>query len=67
MRPGITPVKWLSDYTGQAGWAQVNGRNAITWEEKFQMDVWYVDNQSFFLDIKIDEPVKSRYVPLLSC
>ncbi len=67
MRPGITPVKWLSDYTGQAGWPQVNGRNAITWEEKFQMDVWYVDNQSFFLDIKIDELDKSRYVPLLSC
>ncbi len=53
MRPGITPVKWLSDYTGQAGWPQVNGRNAITWEEKFQMDVWYVDNQSLWLDIKI--------------
>ena len=41
VRPGIT------------GWAQVNGRNAITWEEKFQYDVWYVDNLSLFLDIKI--------------
>ncbi|OHU90673.1 MULTISPECIES: sugar transferase [Pseudoalteromonas] len=41
VRPGIT------------GWAQVNGRNAIGWEEKFKLDVWYVDNQSFFLDIKI--------------
>ncbi len=41
VRPGIT------------GWAQVNGRNAISWEEKFKLDVWYVDNQSFFLDIKI--------------
>ncbi len=41
VRPGIT------------GWAQVNGRNAISWEEKFKLDVWYVDNQSFFLDLKI--------------
>lgn len=41
VRPGIT------------GWAQVNGRNAISWEEKFELDVWYVDNQSFWLDIKI--------------
>lgn len=41
VRPGIT------------GWAQVNGRNAITWEEKFQYDVWYVDNQGFLLDLKI--------------
>jgi|SRR5690625_70543 len=41
VRPGIT------------GWAQVNGRNAINWEERFELDVWYVDNQSFFLDIKI--------------
>jgi len=41
VRPGIT------------GWAQVNGRNAISWEEKFKFDVWYVDNQSFWLDIKI--------------
>ncbi|MFC3884788.1 sugar transferase [Bacillus songklensis] len=41
VRPGIT------------GWAQVNGRNAITWEEKFKLDVWYVENQSFLLDMKI--------------
>jgi len=41
VRPGIT------------GWAQVNGRNKISWEEKFDMDVWYVENQSFWLDIKI--------------
>lgn len=41
MRPGIT------------GWAQVNGRNALTWEEKFKLDVWYVDNQSLPLDIRI--------------
>lgn len=40
-RPGVT------------GWAQINGRNAISWEEKFKLDVWYVDNQSFWLDIKI--------------
>lgn len=38
---------------GLTGWAQVNGRNAITWEEKFKLDVWYVDNQSFWLDLKI--------------
>jgi len=41
VKPGIT------------GWTQVNGRNAISWEEKFKLDVWYVDNQSFMLDIKI--------------
>ena len=41
VRPGIT------------GWAQVNGRNAISWENKFKLDVWYVDNRSFCLDIKI--------------
>lgn len=41
VKPGIT------------GWAQVNGRNAISWEEKFKLDVWYVDNQSFWLDMKI--------------
>jgi len=38
---------------GISGWAQVNGRNAITWDEKFKLDVWYVDNLSFWLDIKI--------------
>lgn len=41
MRPGIT------------GWAQVNGRNAISWEQKFAYDVWYVHNQSFLLDLRI--------------
>lgn len=41
VKPGIT------------GWAQINGRNAIGWEEKFALDVWYVDNRSFWLDIKI--------------
>ncbi|MCG8532751.1 MAG: sugar transferase [Desulfovibrionales bacterium] len=41
MRPGIT------------GWAQVNGRNGLAWEEKFKLDVWYVDNQSNLLDLKI--------------
>ena len=38
---------------GVTGWAQVNGRNAISWQQKFEYDVWYVDNQSFLLDIKI--------------
>ncbi len=38
---------------GLTGWAQVNGRNAISWEEKFAYDVWYVDNRSFGLDLKI--------------
>ena len=38
---------------GITGWAQVNGRNAISWEDKFKYDIWYVDNQSFWLDIKI--------------
>lgn len=41
VRPGVT------------GWAQVNGRNAIGWEEKFRLDIWYVDNSSFWLDMKI--------------
>ncbi|AEE20737.1 sugar transferase [Dokdonia sp. 4H-3-7-5] len=38
---------------GISGWAQVNGRNAISWERKFELDVWYVNNQSFLFDIKI--------------
>jgi lipopolysaccharide/colanic/teichoic acid biosynthesis glycosyltransferase len=38
---------------GISGWAQVNGRNAISWEEKFKLDIWYVDNQSFLVDFKI--------------
>jgi sugar transferase EpsL len=41
VKPGIT------------GWAQVNGRNAISWDEKFKLDVWYVDNRSIWLDLKI--------------
>jgi lipopolysaccharide/colanic/teichoic acid biosynthesis glycosyltransferase len=41
VKPGIT------------GWAQINGRNEITWEQKFALDVWYVENVSFFLDLKI--------------
>lgn len=41
VRPGVT------------GWAQVNGRNALSWEEKFRLDLWYVDHQSFALDLKI--------------
>jgi sugar transferase EpsL len=38
---------------GITGWTQVNGRNALSWEEKFKLDVWYVEHQSFFLDMKI--------------
>jgi sugar transferase EpsL len=38
---------------GVTGWAQVNGRNALSWNEKFAMDVWYVEHQSFWLDLKI--------------
>lgn len=38
---------------GLTGWAQINGRNAITWEKKFELDIWYVDNCSFWLDLKI--------------
>jgi len=38
---------------GITGWAQVNGRNALTWEDKFRLDVWYVDHWSFWLDIRI--------------
>lgn len=38
---------------GVTGWAQVNGRNAISWEEKFEFDIWYVENRSFWLDMKI--------------
>jgi lipopolysaccharide/colanic/teichoic acid biosynthesis glycosyltransferase len=39
--------------SGITGWAQVNGRNSISWEKKFEFDIYYVDNQSFFLDLKI--------------
>lgn len=38
---------------GMTGWAQINGRNALTWEEKFALDLWYVNNQSLWLDLKI--------------
>jgi sugar transferase EpsL len=38
---------------GITGWAQVNGRNALSWEDKFKLDIWYVDHRSFFLDIEI--------------
>jgi len=41
VRPGIT------------GWAQISGRNNLTWEEKFELDIWYINNRTFFLDIKI--------------
>jgi lipopolysaccharide/colanic/teichoic acid biosynthesis glycosyltransferase len=41
VRPGVT------------GWAQINGRNALSWDEKFKLDVWYIDHQSFWLDLKI--------------
>ncbi|WP_235040392.1 sugar transferase [Vreelandella profundi] len=41
VRPGVT------------GWAQINGRNAISWEDKFKLDVWYIDNRSLWLDVKI--------------
>ena len=48
VKPGIT------------GWAQINGRNAITWEEKFKLDVWYVDHRSLWLDLKIIASTLSR-------
>ena len=38
---------------GITGWAQINGRNSITWDEKFSLDVWYVDNHNMIIDIKI--------------
>lgn len=38
---------------GMTGWAQINGRNAVSWDEKFRLDVWYVDHMSFWLDVKI--------------
>lgn len=57
-------MEYLSRYTpeqarrhevkpGITGWAQINGRNAISWEERFKLDVWYVDNSNFMLDLKI--------------
>ena len=62
--PRPLPVRYLPRYSpeqarrhevrpGITGWAQVNGRNALSWEEKFRLDVWYVDNRSLLLDLKI--------------
>ena len=62
--PRPLPAKYLPRYSpeqarrhevrpGITGWAQVNGRNAISWERKFALDVWYVDNRSLWLDVKI--------------
>jgi sugar transferase EpsL len=62
--PRPLPPQYLNRYSkkqarrhdvkpGVTGFAQINGRNAISWERKFSLDVWYVDNQSFYLDIKI--------------
>jgi sugar transferase EpsL len=62
--PRPLPTQYLGRYSkeqakrhhvkpGVTGWAQINGRNAITWEKKFLLDVWYVDNRSLLLDIKI--------------
>ncbi len=50
VKPGIT------------GWAQVNGMNAIKWGKKFELDVWYVDNRTFFLDIKIFKLVPFKFI-----
>jgi lipopolysaccharide/colanic/teichoic acid biosynthesis glycosyltransferase len=57
-------IEYLSNYTseqarrldvqpGITGWAQINGRNTLAWEEKFRLDVWYVDHRSFWLDLRI--------------
>ena len=62
--PRPLPAKYLPRYSpeqarrhevlpGITGWAQVNGRNAITWDQKFAFDVWYVDNRSLWLDVKV--------------
>lgn len=62
--PRPLPARYLARYTpeqsrrheaipGVTGWAQVNGRNSIAWEEKFRLDVWYVDHLNFWLDVKI--------------
>ena len=62
--PRPLPAKYLERYSpfqarrhevrpGITGWAQINGRNAISWEKKFELDVWYVDNRSLLLDTKI--------------
>jgi sugar transferase EpsL len=62
--PRPLPVRYLPRYTerqrrrhlvspGITGWAQVRGRNALTWDQKFDFDIWYVEHQSFWLDLKI--------------
>lgn len=62
--PRPLPLKYLPFYSpdqarrhlvrpGISGWAQINGRNSLTWEEKFRLDTWYVDHRSFWLDLKI--------------
>jgi len=62
--PRPLPVAYVARYSaeearrlevrpGLTGWAQVNGRNALSWEDKFRLDVWYVDRQNLFLDLKI--------------
>jgi len=62
--PRPLPPQYLNRYSkeqarrhdvkpGVTGWAQINGRNSISWEQKFSLDIWYVDNQSLYLDIKI--------------
>lgn len=64
MGPRLLHVRYIKRYTpeqarrleirpGITGWAQVNGRNALSWEERFEMDVWYVDHRNFLLDIRI--------------
>ena len=73
--PRPLPVRYLPRYTpeenrrhevrpGITGWAQVNGRNALTWEQKFAHDVWYVDHRSFGLDVKILFRSVARVFPL---
>jgi len=72
--PRPLPIAYVARYSseqarrlevrpGLTGWAQVNGRNALSWEEKFRLDVWYVDHQSIFLDMKI---LALTFVRLLS-
>jgi len=62
--PRPLPPQYLNRYSkeqarrhdvkpGVTGWAQINGRNSISWKQKFSLDIWYVDNQSLYLDIKI--------------